>query len=69
MIDFVTIAPSSVSGKNCESSFPEPAHPLAVKIGFERVLEDNFVEKSNIMHPMFLPEFCADYPKSHWSHP
>ncbi|CAB4683338.1 unannotated protein [freshwater metagenome] len=46
IIDFVTIAPISESGKNWDNSCPELAHPLAVKIGFSNLLLAIFVEKS-----------------------
>ena len=41
--DLVTIAPSSLSGKKCESSLPEPAQPEAVKIGFGNSTFERFV--------------------------
>lgn len=46
IMDFVTMAPNSDNGKNCDSSWPELAQPLAVKIGFENRLLPIFVEKS-----------------------
>jgi hypothetical protein len=55
IIDLVTTAPRELSGKNCESSCPELAQPLAVKIGLENLLLPIFVEKSkaliSITHP------------------
>jgi hypothetical protein len=47
MIDFVTIAPMSRKSKNCANSFPELAHPLAVKIGAGNQAFPRVVEKSN----------------------
>jgi hypothetical protein len=48
MIDFVTTAPNSLSGKNCESSFPDAAQPLAVNMGFLKRTPAIVVEKSRV---------------------
>jgi hypothetical protein len=40
-MDFVTTAPISLRGKNCASSFPELAQPLAVKMGNGKFFEPN----------------------------
>jgi hypothetical protein len=42
-IDLVTTAPNSSRSKNWLNSFPEPAHPLAVKIGEGKYRVPNFV--------------------------
>ena len=47
MIDLVTTAPISFSGKNCANSLPELAQPLAVKIGVLKNAFPRVVEKSN----------------------
>ena len=47
MIDLVTIAPMSRKSKNCASSLPELAQPLAVKIGDGNQALPSVVEKSN----------------------
>ena len=51
MIDFVTIAPSDVKGKNCESSLPDPAQPEAVKIGVGKNFPAIEVEKLMLICP------------------
>ncbi|CAB4943066.1 unannotated protein [freshwater metagenome] len=48
MIDLVTIAPISFNGKNCDNSLPEPAHPLAVKIGLGKLVLLKDVAKSKL---------------------
>ena len=46
-IDLVTTAPSSSKSKNCESSFPDPAQPLAVNIGDGKYFPPNLQRESN----------------------
>ena len=65
IIDFVTTAPSSVNGKNCDNSWPELAHPLAVKIGLEKRLLPILVEKSraliyNLSKTVFRSQIISD---------
>ena len=58
IIDLVTIAPISVSEKNCDNSCPELAQPLAVNMGFENRLLPILVEKSkelmDVTHPILI---------------
>jgi hypothetical protein len=44
----VTTAPISLKSKNWESSLPELAHPLAVKIGAGNQAFPSVVEKSRV---------------------
>ena len=53
--DLVTTAPISRRSKNCESSLPELAQPLAVKIGAGNQAFPNVVEKSNVVSLMQYP--------------
>ena len=47
--DFVTTAPISRRSKNCESSFPELAQPLAVNTGAGNQALPSVVEKSIVV--------------------
>jgi hypothetical protein len=49
IIDFVTTAPISRSGKNCDNSFPDEAQPLAVNIGEGNQAPPNVVPKSKLI--------------------
>jgi hypothetical protein len=60
IIDLVTIAPISVSGKNCDNSCPELAQPLAVKMGFENRLLPILVEKSKELMDVTHPKLFFD---------
>ena len=68
IIDLVTIAPSSLNGKNCDNSWPELAHPLAVNIGLENLLLPIFVEKSRVDIVIIRPKLFF-YPKLSQHHP
>ena len=62
--DFVTTPPRSCRGKNCASSRPELAHPLAVKIGFGNQAFPIVVERSTLVIKLDL--LC---PTEHRHHP
>ena len=47
--DLVTIPPISRNGKNCASSLPELAQPLAVKVGAGNQTFPIVVEKSKVL--------------------
>ena len=53
-MDLVTTAPISLRGKNCESSLPELAQPLAVKIGYGKYLAPNLQRKSKDWKSWFM---------------
>ena len=67
IIDLVTIAPMSRRSKNCASSFPELAQPLAVKIGAGNQAFPKVVEKSNCV--IRAPESCLRDPIRWLRHP
>ena len=69
MIDFVTTAPISESGKNCESSLPDPAQPLAVKIGFGSLAPARSAANENVMLRMSPRGSFACYPTQLENHP
>ena len=61
IIDLVTTAPISLSGKNCANSLPELAHPLAVKTGVGNHALLKVVEKSTAVIASPL-DFCRRDP-------
>ena len=69
--DLVTTAPISRRSKNCESSLPELAQPLAVKIGAGNQAFPSVVEKSKVASLMqyLLVEFCQQDPMRQERHP
>jgi hypothetical protein len=65
--DLVTTAPISFKSKNWESSLPELAQPLAVKMGVGNQAEPKVVEKSNVVidAPQVLDQLNPIAPRIH----